>query len=164
MPTEIKLRKLSESKFLTAILHRGLRNYFFPVIYFPYSIWTFLFQFKKLHFSFLKSRVVWRKICVLIPKTGHPKKMSYVNLQVEIFLKSRVHCMYCIYFYFFWNYFRYIRTNSALKNYAHIFAIMMRLRQLSCHRDLLPIQWNDVNMNDLKSLIDEIHQGRSFKK
>ena len=41
---------------------------------------------------------------------------------------------------------------------------MMRLRQLSCHRDLLPIQWNDVNMNDLKSLIDEIHQGRSFKK
>jgi len=54
---------------------------------------------------------------------------------------------------------RYIRTNSALKNYAHIFAIMMRLRQLSCHRDLLPIQWQDVNLNDLESLINEIHQG-----
>ena len=58
------------------------------------------------------------------------------------------------------NYFRYIRTNSALKNYAHIFAIMMRLRQLSCHRDLLPIQWQDVNLNDLEAMIKELHQGR----
>ena len=31
-----------------------------------------------------------RKIYVLILKTGHPKKMSYVG--VEIFLKSRIRC------------------------------------------------------------------------
>ena len=28
--------------FFIAILHCGLRNCFFPLIYFPYSIWTFI--------------------------------------------------------------------------------------------------------------------------
>ena len=42
-----------------------------------------------------------------------------------------------------------------MKNYAHIFAVMMRLRQLCCHRDLLPITWQNVNINDIEELARE---------
>ena len=30
---------------------------------------------------------------------------------------------------------KYMRRGTLLKNYAHVFALMMRLRQLCCHRD-----------------------------
>ena len=41
-----KFLKVCISPFLTAILHRGLRNDFFlGLIYFPYSIWTFVSLF-----------------------------------------------------------------------------------------------------------------------
>ena len=44
---------------------------------------------------------------------------------------------------------RYMRKGTLMNNYAHIFAIMMRLRQLCCHRELLPINWAGIDMNDL---------------
>ena len=52
-------------------------------------------RFKKLHFSFLKSRVVsFKKDLFIESKTACSKKncLLLMNLQVEIFLKSRVHC------------------------------------------------------------------------
>ena len=58
-----------------------------------------------------------------------------------------------VYFY------RYIKKGTALKNYAHIFAVMMRLRQLCCHRNLLPIEWQDINLNDLEDLVNELAEG-----
>merc|ERR1712223_278761 len=33
--------------------------------------------------------------------------------------------------------------------YANIFAVMVRLRQLCCHRELLPIKWEDVDEANL---------------
>jgi hypothetical protein len=30
---------------------------------------------------------------------------------------------------------------------------MMRLRQLCCHRDLLPIKWHEVDMDELLELV-----------
>ncbi|XP_059078743.1 helicase-like transcription factor isoform X2 [Tigriopus californicus] len=47
---------------------------------------------------------------------------------------------------------RYMRRGTLLKNYAHVFAVMMRLRQLACHRDLLPVDWKDINLNELDEL------------
>ena len=44
---------------------------------------------------------------------------------------------------------RYMRKGTLMNNYAHIFAIMVRLRQLCCHRELLPINWAGIDMNDL---------------
>ena len=35
-----------------------------------------------------------------------------------------------------------MRGGTLLKNYGHVFAVMMRLRQLCCHRELLPIKWH----------------------
>ena len=43
-----------------------------------------------------------------------------------------------------------------MRNYAHVFAIMMRLRQLCCHRELLPLDWRDVNMEDMLSITAEL--------
>ena len=54
---------------------------------------------------------------------------------------------------------RFMRKRSLLKNYAHVFALMMRLRQLCCHRDLLPIQWHDVNLDEIERLVEEITEG-----
>ncbi len=50
---------------------------------------------------------------------------------------------------------KYMRkgVNSLLKNYAHVFAVMMRLRQLCCHRDLLPMQWHNLDMNELLEMV-----------
>lgn len=50
---------------------------------------------------------------------------------------------------------RYMKKATLLKNYAHIFALMMRLRQLCCHRDLLPIKWHDVDMDELLQIVAE---------
>ena len=57
------------------------------------------------------------------------------------------------------DFYRYIKRGTALKNYAHIFAVMMRLRQLCCHRNLLPIEWQDINLNDLEDLVNELAEG-----
>jgi len=54
---------------------------------------------------------------------------------------------------------KYMKKGTALKNYAHIFAVMMRLRQLCCHRDLLPIDWQGVNINDIEALVAELAEG-----
>ena len=50
---------------------------------------------------------------------------------------------------------RYMRKglNALLKNYAHVFAIMMRLRQLCCHRDLLPMQWHNIDINEIIEMV-----------
>ena len=39
---------------------------------------------------------------------------------------------------------RYQRKGTLLQNYAHVFAVMMRLRQLCCHKELLPIDWKVI--------------------
>ena len=36
---------------------------------------------------------------------------------------------------------KYQRKGTLLRNWAHVFAVMMRLRQLCCHRELVPLQW-----------------------
>jgi SNF2 family DNA or RNA helicase len=48
---------------------------------------------------------------------------------------------------------RYQRKGTLLQNYAHVFAVMMRLRQLCCHKELLPIDWKDVNMQELEEQV-----------
>ena len=45
-----------------------------------------------------------------------------------------------------------MKRGSLLRNYAHVFAVMMRLRQLCCHKNLLPVDWSDVNMEDLAQM------------
>ena len=37
---------------------------------------------------------------------------------------------------------KYMKKGTLLKNYAHVFAVMMRLRQLCCHKELLPVKWH----------------------
>ena len=47
---------------------------------------------------------------------------------------------------------RYDRRGQLMKNYAHIFAMMMRLRQLCCHRELIKeVNWGSV-MKDKEGL------------
>ena len=47
---------------------------------------------------------------------------------------------------------RYHRRGQLMKNYAHIFAMMMRLRQLCCHRELIKeVNWGSV-MKDKEGL------------
>ena len=41
---------------------------------------------------------------------------------------------------------------------------MMRLRQLCCHRDLLPITWQNVNINDIEELAREVRPNTFLKK
>ena len=51
-----------------------------------------------------------------------------------------------------------------LKYYAHIFALMMRMRQLCCHRELINIpgwNWNEILKN--KSLKEDLAK-IDFKK
>jgi len=40
---------------------------------------------------------------------------------------------------------RYLKRGELLRNYAHVFALMMRLRQICCHWEL----WKEVDWNDL---------------
>ncbi len=55
---------------------------------------------------------------------------------------------------------RYMRKKTLLKNYAHIFAVMMRLRQLCCHRELLSeISWKNVKFDDIEEIVREMTQG-----
>ena len=46
-----------------------------------------------------------------------------------------------------------MRRGTLMRNYAHIFAIMMRLRQLCCHRELLPVDWTSVDVAELMPLV-----------
>ena len=40
---------------------------------------------------------------------------------------------------------KFDRHNALLRNYACVFAMMMRLRQLCCHRELVPgLDWDEV--------------------
>ena len=58
---------------------------------------------------------------------------------------------------------KYMKRGTLLKNYAHVFAMMMRLRQLCCHRELLPVNWRDVNLEkELAELaaIEENEEGQ----
>lgn len=53
---------------------------------------------------------------------------------------------------------RYQRRGELLRNYAHIFALMMRLRQLCCHRELIrEIDWTHT-MRDKENLERELAQ------
>ena len=48
---------------------------------------------------------------------------------------------------------KYMKKGTLLRNYAHIFAIMMRLRQLCCHRELLPLEWHNLDINELVEMV-----------
>ena len=53
---------------------------------------------------------------------------------------------------------RFDRRGDLLRNYAHIFALMIRLRQLCCHRELIKeVDWNQVlgNLDNLKKQLQE---------
>ena len=43
----------------------------------------------------------------------------------------------------------YMEEDLLGKKYANVFAIMTKLRQLCCHRELLPVNWAGIDMNDL---------------
>jgi SWI/SNF-related matrix-associated actin-dependent regulator of chromatin subfamily A3 len=47
-----------------------------------------------------------------------------------------------------------MKRGTLLKNYAHVFALMLRLRQLCCHRELLPAvdPDKDYGGDDVKKL------------
>jgi SNF2 family DNA or RNA helicase len=36
---------------------------------------------------------------------------------------------------------KYMKGGTLLRNYGHVFAVMMRLRQHCCHKELLPVKW-----------------------
>ena len=48
---------------------------------------------------------------------------------------------------------KYMKKGTLLRNYAHVFAIMMRLRQLCCHRELLPLEWNNLDINEIVEMV-----------
>ena len=53
----------------------------------------------------------------------------------------------------------YSKRNSLLRNYAHIFALMIRLRQLCCHRELIKdVDWANVldDVDGLKRQLEEM--------
>ena len=55
---------------------------------------------------------------------------------------------------------RYHRAGKLLSNYARIFVMMMRLRQLCCHRELIQdTDWPSV-LNDLDKLRDMVELGQ----
>ena len=45
-------------------------------------------------------------------------------------------------------------VNHLMKNYAHVFALMMRLRQLCCHRELVPLEWNKLNLDEIIEMVN----------
>ena len=52
----------------------------------------------------------------------------------------------------------YNRRGELLRNYAHIFALMIRLRQLCCHRELIKeVDWNHV-LGDLDNLKKQLQE------
>ena len=52
----------------------------------------------------------------------------------------------------------YHRSGELLRNYAHIFALMIRLRQLCCHRELIKeVDWNHV-LGDLDNLKKQLQE------
>ena len=59
---------------------------------------------------------------------------------------------------------RYQRKGVLLRNYAHVFAMMMRLRQLCCHRDIIrdpdgrsQYDWEEI-MRDKDQLASQLEQ------
>ncbi len=52
---------------------------------------------------------------------------------------------------------RFLRRGTLLNNYAHVFAIMMRLRQICCHEELLPVDWRNMReegaFNEIMELV-----------
>ena len=52
----------------------------------------------------------------------------------------------------------YNRRGELLRNYAHLFALMIRLRQLCCHRELIKeVDWNNV-LGDLDNLKKQLQE------
>ena len=45
---------------------------------------------------------------------------------------------------------KFLKRGTLLKNYAHVFALMMRLRQLCCHRELIKdVKWDQEDIDEL---------------
>ena len=60
---------------------------------------------------------------------------------------------------------KYQRRGTLLKNYAHVFAMMMRLRQLCCHRELYKdVNWDEVNMDYIAQQAEALAAEREAAK
>jgi len=60
---------------------------------------------------------------------------------------------------------RLLRRHALLKNYAHVFAIMMRLRQLCCHKELLPERWRDEEGEEaLRDILETVRAQEEAEK
>ena len=60
---------------------------------------------------------------------------------------------------------RYARRGTLLRNYAHVFAMMMRLRQLCCHRELYKdVNWEEVDMDDIAQQAEALAAEREGAK
>ena len=59
---------------------------------------------------------------------------------------------------------RFKRRGELMKNYAHVFALMTRLRQICCHRELITgINWSEA-LNENKELLDSISKTQTHEK
>ena len=89
-----------------------------------------------------------RPLVSLPKKTIRLKKLTFTKEERQV---------YDVFFARFQEIIRkYARSNKLLSNYAHVFAMMMRLRQLSCHREL----YTDINWE--KDLDDFVQQAEEL--
>ena len=59
---------------------------------------------------------------------------------------------------------RFKRRGELMKNYAHVFALMTRLRQICCHRELITgINWKEA-LHENKELINQISQAQTHQQ
>ncbi len=59
---------------------------------------------------------------------------------------------------------KFMRRGDLLRKYAHIFAVMVRLRQLCCHRELLDVNWDEVDMKELAVIAAKMSAERERAK
>ena len=59
---------------------------------------------------------------------------------------------------------RFKRRGELMKNYAHVFALMTRLRQICCHRELITgINWEEA-LHENKELINQISEAQTHQQ
>ena len=98
-----------------------------------------------------KDEVGGKPLVVLPPKNVQIKELEFTREEKIVYEAYEKECRKVVE--------RFMKKNTALKNYAHIFAIMMRLRQLCCHREMLTeISWKNIKLEEIEEMISEVHQ------
>ena len=94
-----------------------------------------------------------KPLVTLPPKVVTIKELDFTDEERKVYDSYRNKAQHIIE--------KYMKKGALLKNYAHVFAMMMRLRQLCCHRELLPVNWRDIDMEELAQLAasEEIEEG-----